>query len=197
VAPLSAGIAAGSHWPPVVARLVRLLLRVLLAAGLCGSAWAAVAQDPAVSEHQIKAAYLFKFGAYVEWPPDSFRDAASPIVIGVAGDPALAQELERVIGSRTMNGRAVEVRQPKPGEDFGDLHILFLGRSQIGRLGTAASRPRPMLIVTDSSDGLGQGSVINFVSAGNRVRFEVSLDAAKRNSLKIAAPLLAVAMKVQ
>jgi hypothetical protein len=174
------------------------LLQVLIAAGFCGAAWAAVAQDPAaVSEHQIKAAYLFKFGAYVEWPPESFQDAASPIVIGVAGDPALARELERVIGSRTMNGRAVEIRQLKPGEDFDDLHILFLGRSQIGRLGAAASRPRPMLIVTDSSDGLDQGSVINFVSAGNRVRFEVSLDAAKRNSLKIAAPLLAVAMKVQ
>lgn len=168
-----------------------LVLAVFCACGLVS------AQEASAPEQQIKAAYLFKFGGYVEWPQESFQDANSRIVIGVAGDPTLAEELEKVSANRNMNGRAVEVRQIRPGEEIGKVHILFVGRSQLALLGDLSSRPRPILTVTDVTKGLDQGSIINFVSAANRVRFEVSLDTAKRSSLKIGAPLLAVAMKVQ
>jgi hypothetical protein len=177
----------------------RAALIAMLAIGmvlLLGSV-AAQPQEGGAQEQQVKAAYLYKFGGYVEWPEDAFKDPGSPIVIGIVGDAAMAQEIEKVVGNRTVNGRGVEIREIGPDEDIGSPHILFVGRSQLSRIGGLAAHPQPILIVTDAANALKQGSIINFVTTGNRVRFEVSLDAARRNTLRIAAPLLAVAMKVQ
>jgi hypothetical protein len=170
---------------------------ILVGMALLFGVVAAQPQEGGPQEQQVKAAYLYKFGGYVEWPAEAFKEPDSPIVIGVAGDPAMANEVGKVVGNRTVNGRNVEIREIRPGEDIGSPHILFVGKNQLSRLGGVASHRQPILIVTDAANGLEQGSVINFVTTGNRVRFEVSLDAAKRNTLKIAAPLLAVAMKVQ
>ncbi|HEX7812814.1 MAG TPA: YfiR family protein [Burkholderiales bacterium] len=180
----------------MASRIARVAAAVLLLLGAC---WAAMAADdsPESLEQQVKAAFLFKFIGYVEWPAEAFADPGSPLVIGVAGDDSLAQELGRVIARRTMNGRAVSVRQLRSGESLAGIHMLFASRSQLARLGELSAHPRPVLAVTDVAKGLEQGSAINFVTAGNRVRFEVSLDAAKRNGLKIGAPLLSVAMRVQ
>lgn len=183
--------------PAGVDRALTAALRCVAILSIACACGLVAAQDASAPEQQIKAAYLFKFGGYVEWPEEAFRDAGSPVVIGVAGDTAIAKELEKVAANRTMNGRAVEVRQIRPGDEIDAAHILFVGRSQLALLGELSSRPRPILTVTDVAKGLDQGSIINFVSAGNRVRFEVSLDMARRSSLKIGAPLLAVAMKVQ
>lgn len=185
-----------------VAAVSTALLRALalwVAAGLCifCSASPAGADGASALEQQVKAAFLFKFSGYVEWPQHTFPQPDSPLVIGVAGDDSLAEELIRVVGNRTMNGRAVAVRLIRNGESLADLHVLFVSRSQLARLGELSSHPRPVLTVTDVAMGLDQGSVINFVTAGSRIRFEVSLDAAKRNALKIGAPLLSVAMRVQ
>jgi hypothetical protein len=96
-----------------------------------------------------------------------------------------------------MNGRPVTVRLVRAGEPLSNIHILFVGRAEIDRLNELLVQAQPVLTVTDMAKGLPQGSVINFVVAENRVRFEVSLDAAKRSGLKIGAPLLSVAMRVQ
>lgn len=190
-------IARGSRSAGALALPGRWLRQVVFAIGVLGFACGpAAAQDAAAQEQQIKAAYLFKFGGYVEWPANAFAQSTSPLVIGVAGDPPVAQELERIVGTRTLNGRSVEVRQVQ-GDDPAGVHILFVGRSQLSRMSGLIAHPQPVLVVTDASSGLDQGSIINFVTTGNRVRFEVSLDAARRNTLKIGAPLLAVAMKVQ
>lgn len=154
-------------------------------------------QEMAAQEQQVKAAYLYKFGGYVEWPEEAFDSTDSPVVIAVAGDAGLAEEIGRVVGKRTLIGRPVIVREVRPGDDIGRTHILFVARSQLSRMSQALAQPQPVLVVTDAANGLEQGSIINFVMAENRVRFEVSLEAAKRNSLKIAAPLLTVAMRVQ
>lgn len=172
-------------------------LVLLLSGAFCAGNAFAAEESPQNLEQQVKAAFLFKFSGYVEWPQDAFAEPGSPLVIGVAGDDSLAQELGRVVANRTMNGRAVVVRQVRGGDDLAGIQMLFVGRSQIARLAELSAHPRPVLTVTDIAKGLEQGSVINFVTAGNRVRFEVSLDAAKRNTLKIGAPLLSVAMRVQ
>jgi uncharacterized protein DUF4154 len=148
-------------------------------------------------EQQIKAAYLFKFGGYVEWPANAFADAGAPLVIGIVGDEALAREVTRAVGNRTINGRAVVVHSLQPTEPIPRVHILFVSRAQLPKAGDFAAAARTALVVTDADRGLDQGGVINFVAADNRVRFEVSLDAAKRSGLKIGAPLLSVAMRVQ
>ena len=172
-------------------------LGLLMFGMACAGGAAAAEETPQSLEQKVKAAFLFKFSGYVEWPQHAFPEPGSPLVIGVAGDDAFAEELERVVANRTMNGRAVVIQKVRSGDDLSKNHVLFVSGSQLARLGELAVHPRPVLAVSDVAKGLDLGSVINFVPAGNRVRFEVSLDAARRNALKIAAPLLSVATRVQ
>lgn len=171
---------------------------LLLLGAVCMRTVAIAADDsPQLLEQRVKAAFLFKFAGYVEWPQKSFAAPDSPLMIGVAGNEGLAQELERVVAKRTLNGRPVSVQQVRNDESLSGFHILFVDSSQFGRLHELLAQRRPVFTITDAEKGLEQGSMINFVLADNRVRFEVSLDAARRGGLKIGAPLLSVAMRVQ
>ncbi len=172
--------------PRTCAALACLTLFVFGA--ICVGTVVAAEESAQILEQRVKAAFLFKFGGYVEWPENVFPSKNSPLVIGVAGADVLAEELSQVVAGRTMNGRPVTVRRVRTGEPLSNIHILFVSRPEIGRLNEVFAQAQPVLT---------QGSVINFVVTENRVRFEVSLDAAKRIGLKIGAPLLSVAMRVQ
>jgi hypothetical protein len=149
-------------------------------------------------EYRIKAAFLYKFGGYIEWPERAFARADSPIAIGVMGADALADELAEIVAGRNVNGRPVSVRKLRAGDSIAGLHVLFIGRSDSGRLPEilAAAKGRPLLTVTESEQALDLGSVINFVVVDDKVRFDVALVPAEQGSLKISARLLAVARKV-
>src|SRR6267142_5432188 len=102
---------------------------------LCAGASLAADDSPQDIEQRVKAAFLFKFGGYVEWPERVFPRSDSPLVIGVAGADVLAEELSRITSGRTMNGRPVIVRRVRSGEQATGVHVLFVGRSEAGRLG--------------------------------------------------------------
>lgn len=148
------------------------------------------------TEEGIKAAYLYKFVAYVEWPETS--TANGPFVIGVLGSPGLADELARMTMGRDVNGRPVSVLPVEPDVPIDSLHVMFIGARERNRLGEilAPARSLPLLTVTESTGALTDGSVINFLIDERRVRFEISLDAAAMSGLNISARLLAVAERV-
>ncbi len=162
-------------------------------------AGAQTAQQAVEISRQVKAAYLFKFTSYVEWPSGTFADANSPLIIGVIGEDALADELGQVVASRTVNGRALTVRKVRRGdESLNGIHMLFVGRQEKNRLTEmlAGLKGRPILTVTDVDEALAQGSMINFVVTGDRLRFEVALSTAEVSRIKISALMLAAAYKV-
>lgn len=150
------------------------------------------------AEYQVKAAFLYKFLAFVEWPPAALRDGDSPIVVGVLGAEPLAEELSRVVASRSSGGRPVSIRRFSIGDALGDLHVLFIGRPQGGRLASivAGATGHALLVVTESDEGLAAGSMINFVVVDDKVRFDVALARAEQAGLRISARLLSVARKV-
>lgn len=154
----------------------------------------------AALERQVKAAYLFKFGAFVEWPETSFARPDSPMIIGVAGSEALADELDRMVAGRSVNGHPVKVRRVHPGETLADLHILYLDngmdRNAMAAMLTAA-RGQSLLTVSDAPDALGLGCMINFVVADEKLRFIVALRYVAPSKLRISARMLAVAHRVQ
>ncbi len=152
----------------------------------------------AALERSVKAAFLYKFLGYTEFPPASFADAGAPLVIGVVGADELAAELARIVTGRTVLGRAVQVKTFKDGEAPGGVHLLFIGGSDSARVRAVlkAATATPMLVVTETDNGLPAGSVINFKIVEERVRFDVSLDAADRNSVKLSSRLLTVANHV-
>lgn len=178
-----------AHWQrPVVALLLALLA---MRSGV------AQAENSAV-ERQVKAAYLFKFGSYIDWPPQAFGDASSPVVIGIIGADALADELAQMVPGRTINGRPVSVRKLRPEDSLTGLNMVFIGRDSGARLADvlATARGQPLLTVTESSDALAAGSMINFVIVDAKVRFEAAPKAAGQGNLNISARLLAVAYRV-
>jgi hypothetical protein len=175
-------------------RCFAAVLLLALFAWRGGLAWA----DSGTVERQIKAAYLYKFGSYVDWPPAAFDNPASPLIIGIIGADALADELAQMVPGRTINGRSVSVRKLRPEDSLAGLNMLFIGRDSNGRLAEvlAAARGQPLLTVTESSEALAAGSMINFVIVDAKVRFEAAPKAAGQGSLSISARLLAAAYRV-
>jgi hypothetical protein len=144
----------------------------------------------------VKAAFLYRFASYVEWPADS---PSSPFVIAVAGDEDVAKQLEELVPRMVVNHQPVQLRRAARVADLDGVHILYVGPEALARtraLRTAALE-RPILMVTDDDHGLDAGAVINFVEAKRNVRFEISLIAADRARLKIDSALLSVAAHVE
>jgi hypothetical protein len=193
-----------------LARLVTVVVSSALVATALVGIGAAQTDALQASERTIKAAFLFKFAEYVDWPPapvqpvDSpfgnapVEPADSPFVFGVLGSGALADDLLRMTVDRTVDQRPIRVRRLTPDDVIDDLQVLFIAADQKGNLDEllSSARGRPILTVTESEGALANGSVINFTVNGERVRFEVSLDAAQVNSLRLNSRLLAVAERV-
>lgn len=189
-----------SDWRCALGNPLRLLragaLLLVVAASAVGPHTARA--DTQADEYRVKAAFLYKFGGYVEWPGSSFARADSPLAIGVVGADALADELARIVSDRSVNGRSVQVRKLRPGNSIAGLHVLFIGRADSGRLADVlvAARGRAVLTVTESDDGLELGSTINFVLVDDKVRFDVAPPPPESGGMKISSRLLAVARKV-
>ena len=170
----------------------------LLAALLALTASAADDVDRAL-EQRVKAAYLHRFTEFVSWPDAAFAAPDAPFIIMVAGSDGIAAEVTAVTAGRTVGNRRIEVRRSsEPGTASAQLHMLFVAKSERARIAQfARAGGKHTLIVTESEGALAQGSVINFVLAEGRVRFEVSLDSAERRGLKLSARLLGVAYAVR
>lgn len=149
------------------------------------------------SSDAVKAAYLFRFASYVEWP-DSVK-VEGPFVIGVIGAEDVAVHLEHLLTGMTVQGRAAKVRRVRTPDDIAGVHILYVGQAVFRSARPMRLRAvgKPILLVTDSHDGLQGGGVINFVEVNRNLRFEISLAAAERSGLKIDSALLAVAVRVE
>lgn len=178
----------------VVSLSRRRLLAAALALAVGGPAASAQADDAAAEmERNVKAAFLYKFLMFTEFPPSAFADPAAPMVIGVAGSDEMARGLARLVAGRTINRRPLEVRALRDNDSAEGLHLLFIGGNDAGRLARIAPAPTPLLVVTEAANGLQHGSVINFRIVAERVRFDVSLDAADKHKIKLSSRLLTVA----
>jgi hypothetical protein len=144
----------------------------------------------------VKAAYLFRFASYVEWPAST---ADAPFVFGVLGAQDVGVHLERLTTGMRVRGRAAQVRQVRTPADLEGLQVLYVGPRWFhgSRALRGASAKKPILLVTDHEDGLAGGAIINFIETERNVRFEISLRAADRGGLRIDSALLSVAARVE
>jgi hypothetical protein len=152
----------------------------------------------ALSEYQVKAAYLFNFLKFVEWPEESFADPLAPIVIGVVGEDPFGSALPQVVTGKTVQGRDLVIRIYHAGEDLRGAHILFISASERKRLPTILSslRGSSVLTVADTSGFLDSGGMIQFLNENGRVRFAINVDATGRARLKMSSKLLTLAKMV-
>jgi YfiR/HmsC-like len=156
------------------------------------------AQSPTAAEYQIKAAFLFNFAKFVEWPPSSFANASAPLRICVFGRDPFGEELRNITKEKTVNGHKLEIDQGIDLQVARTCHILFIASSETARLKQILEslRGTDTLTVSDIKGFVEQGGMINFVLENNRVQFEVNSKAAEQGGLKISSKLLSVAKLV-
>jgi len=171
---------------------VRIIRLLLLAAALI-TPGIVTAQ---ALEQQVKAAFLFRFLSFVEWPSQALGPPGSPLVIAVLGADDVLAELRPLVTGRVVNERPVVVERLKETERPGKAHVLFVGReaaAHLRKLPTVSG----MLVVADWENALSEGAMINFLVRDNRVRFQVAPDFAERRGLRMSARMLSVALDVK
>jgi hypothetical protein len=152
------------------------------------------AQAP-TREYQVKAVFLFNFAQFVEWPPRAFADSDTPLVIGILGEDPFGSYLDETIKGERVNNRPLEVQRYRRVEDITTCHILFVSRSESGRLDQTLAnlKDRNILTVGDTDDFVRRGGTIQLANAQNRVRLLINPNAAKAASLTISSKLLRAA----
>jgi hypothetical protein len=165
---------------------------------ICACLLAAVAQAQSATEYQVKAAFLFNFARFVEWPADAFPNADSALQICVLGQDPFGRDFEQVIVDKTVNGHRIEIAHPEGVPQARACQILFIAASEKPRLAAILQglSNASVLIVGDTPGFAALGGAINFVIDDSRVRFEINLKAAQLAHLKISARLLTVAKVV-
>jgi len=176
------------------ARYIYVVIRILFCLVFAGSNLSAQTSD----EYQIKAAFLYKFAGYIEWPDEVFTDAGSPLVFGVIGADQLADSLELLVRDRKVYSRPIQVRRLQADTPVTGVHILFVGQSvsQLMEPLLPDVVSRSVLTVTETTTVRSKGSVINFLVVNDKVRFDVSLQPAELGRLQISSRLLQVAHNV-
>ncbi|MDR7296766.1 hypothetical protein J2X16_002113 [Pelomonas aquatica] len=173
--------------------------RLLLAALGAASAGARAAADdgPGV-EYQVKAAFVCKFGNYIDWPPQALGAAGDPFRIGVLASATVADEFRRTAAAASVAGRQIEVRKLARGDAPDGLQLLFVSRAMSAHAAEllAALQGRPVLTVTELDPG-GATGMINFVVVEDKVRFDILLPTLAQSGLKISVRLLSVARRVE
>jgi len=175
-----------------------LARRVLLLAALTGACAAVAGNDEGGVEYQVKAAFICKFGGYVDWPPQALGPAGTPYRVGVLGSGAVFEEFRRTAAATSVGGRSIEVRKLARGEALEGVHVVFVSRAMAVHAADviAAVQGRPVLTVTEAEPG-GTVGMINFVVVDDKVRFDILLPPITQSGLKISVRLLGVARRVE
>ncbi|HWD90759.1 MAG TPA: YfiR family protein [Verrucomicrobiae bacterium] len=166
-----------------------------LAAGLPGEARG---QDALPSEYQMKAAYLYNFAKFVDWPPAALPATNSPIIIGVLGDDPFDGLLDGTVQNKKIDGHPLEVRRLKTPEQAKVCEVLFICSSEKKSWPeiSAALAGTSVLTVGENWDRFTeQGGMINLFMEGKRVYFDINNETARRAGLQISSKLLLLRKK--
>jgi hypothetical protein len=164
----------------------RLLLGVFLVLG---------ASAEAMGEYQVKAAFLYNFARFVEWPPATFSNDKEPLRICVIGKDPFGGALEEAVRAKTVAGRSLAVSGISEGRQAAGCRILFVSSSEKNRLRAIfrALPPTGILTVGDTEGFAAQGGMVNFKLQDGRIRFEINVEAAERENLRISSKVLTLA----
>jgi hypothetical protein len=171
----------------------------LAAAIFLGMLPMARAHGQALDEYQVKAAFLYNFAKFVEWPPEAFKSPKDPILVCVLGHNPFGNALEEAIRGKSIAGRAFAYRHVSDAESASACQILFVGSEESKHFRSLLENLKPMGILTvgEAQGFAASGGVINFKLDDGRVRFEINMAAAEHEQLHISAKLLSLAQIVK
>jgi len=180
---------------PGVARALHLaLIGLLIMVGRV-----ACNAGPVSRECQVKAAFLYNFAKFIQWPAQTFASADSPIVIGVLGQNPISGELEKAVQGRKINGRGIIVRQVESVAAARQTQILFVDSTQENSLDEfmGALKGAPVVTVGESDSFARHGGMITFIPQGDKLRFAINVAPAENSGVKISAQLQKLATEIR
>lgn len=166
-----------------------LLFLLLLNVGLNPTAQASLSR-----EYAIKAAFLYNFAKFVEWPLQAFEDSTTPIILCILGKDPFGVLLEP-IKDKTVKGKKIIIKYSPTIDDMEKCHVLFVGKSEDKQLVRILDRLRDwnVLTVSDIGDFAQRGGIIGLTKKEDKIYFEINLDASKMAGLRISSRLFKLA----
>lgn len=160
-----------------------------------GALWHAQAAEAGIEEYQVKAAFLFNFAKFVEWPAQAFKSPGEPIGICVLGPNPFGSSLEKFVQGKVVGTRKFVVREVRDAQQAGDCHILFVSAEGWTRSLAVLGDIRKCCVLTvgEMEDFIAGGGMINLKLEDARVRVEINPNAAERAQLRISSKLLSLA----
>jgi hypothetical protein len=151
-----------------------------------------LADKPPSQEYRLKAAFLFNFAEFAEWPASSFPDADSPLIIGLLGEDPFGSYLDETIRGEKINGRPLIIQRYHSVAEVQSCHILFISQSEALRLTLlfASLKSRNILTVSDTGDFARRGGMIQLATENNKIRLKINLDSTKAARLVLSSKLL-------
>lgn len=168
-----------------------------------GAIWWASAAFPARAqpslEYAVKATFLYKFAAFIEWPSGAFSSPQAPLAICVLGNEAFASLVDEAVKDQHVGERPFVVYSLREVDRNAGCHILYIGATaaQTVMAALGAVRGAPVLTVTDAAGTSSGKGIIHFIVQDNRVRFEIDNQSAGENQLAISSRLLGLAVSVK
>jgi hypothetical protein len=152
------------------------------------------AQPSAASEYQLKAAFIFNFAKFVEWPNSVLPRANSPLIIGVLGENPFGDNLEKTIKNKTVEDHPVVIKQYQSAAEAAKGHVVFISTSEKEKLAEILKSLEGSSVLTVGElDGFNDnGGMIGFVMQGSKIHFKINNEAATRAGLKISSKLLSL-----
>jgi hypothetical protein len=175
-------------------RLAQAARRALLLA-VCAAAIGGAEKPQTPGEYDVKAAFLYTFAQFTDWPAEAFAGPNTPLIIGIVGEDPFGRILDDTMKGEAIHGRPTLIRRFQRGEDFGSCHVLFVGSSERRQLAQilAALKGSSALTISDIDRFAYFGGIVTLSMEGARVRFEINLRAAEQARLKFSSKLLKLA----
>ncbi len=149
------------------------------------------------SEYEVKAAFIYKFSKFIEWPEASLSNQ-DEFKICVLGSAPFGSLLQQTVSGKQINGKPMTVQETTSIAEATTCRICFIGESERGRLDEILRRlgNLPILTVSDLDSFAERGGTIGLIIDRKRVRFEVNMLAARQANLRLSSQLLKVASQV-
>jgi hypothetical protein len=151
-----------------------------------------------MEEYQVKAAFLFRFAQFVDWPPGVLNNSDSSLMLCIFEDEPRRQEFQSTIEGKVIGARVLHVRQISQPQEIQGCNILFLSRDEVRRQTAIlrSLRGMPVLTVGETDNFLSSGGMIRFHLDEDKIRFDINLDGVESSHLKISSRLLLLATSV-
>jgi YfiR/HmsC-like len=196
--PGSLAISAVGHKRGAINHIATILAVTVLGLSLFVAPTAVQAQQVTTidREYTIKAAFLYHFLTYIDWPEGTFADSKQPFVIGIYQTDPFGAVLDKIASTKNVEGRPIEIRRLNSTDKLLECHIVFMAGTveaalQHSVLGLLSNSH--VLCVGETEDFVEQGGAAQFFVEGNKVRFAFNTDVVDRSNLKVSSKLLSLA----